>query len=87
MKSINKKIVKESLISECTKKENLSIEFSDSLYEEVILRNSAMVYRMAYSLVKKRADADDIYQEVFCATCRKAPYLKVQNTKRHGFCV
>lgn len=75
MKSINKKIVKESLISECTKKENLSIEFSDSLYEEVILRNSAMVYRMAYSLVKKRADADDIYQEVFFALHAERPHI------------
>lgn len=37
----------------------------ENLYEEVIRRNSDMVYRLAYSLVKTRTDADDIYQEVF----------------------
>ncbi len=85
MKSINKKIVKESLISKCTKKENLSIEFSDSLYEEVILRNSAMVYRMAYSLVKKRADADDIYQEVFLRYMQKGPIFESAEHEKAWF--
>ena len=46
---------------------------SESLYEEVIRRNSETVYRLAYSLVRTRADADDIYQEVFLRYVRKAP--------------
>ena len=37
---------------------------TETIYEEVIRRNSDMVYRLAYSLVKTRADADDIFQEV-----------------------
>lgn len=42
-------------------------------YEEVIMRNSDMVYRLAYSLVKTRADADDIYQEVFMRYIKAGP--------------
>lgn len=44
-----------------------------SLVEEVIRRNSDTVYRLAYSLVRTRADADDIYQEVFLRYVRKVP--------------
>ena len=44
-----------------------------SLYEEVIRRNSETVYRLAYALVRTRADADDIYQEVFLRYVRKTP--------------
>ena len=46
---------------------------SGSLYEEVIRRNSETVYRLAYSLVRTRSDADDIYQEVFLRYVRKNP--------------
>lgn len=41
--------------------------------EEIIRRNSDTVYRLAYALVRTRADADDIYQEVFLRYVRKAP--------------
>ena len=46
---------------------------SGTLYEEVISRNSETVYRLAYSLVRTRSDADDIYQEVFLRYVRKNP--------------
>ena len=46
---------------------------TETFYEEVIRRNSDMVYRLAYSLVKTRADADDIYQEVFLRYMQNAP--------------
>ena len=42
-------------------------------YEEVIERSSGMVYRLAYSLVKTRVDADDIYQEVFMRYIKAGP--------------
>ena len=48
-------------------------ENSESTYEEVIKRNSETVYRLAYSLVRSRSDADDIYQEVFLRYVRKTP--------------
>lgn len=46
---------------------------TDSPYEEVIRRNSDMVYRLAFSLVRTRSDADDIYQEVFLRYVQKEP--------------
>lgn len=32
---------------------------------ETIKKNSDMVYRLAFSQMKNKADADDVYQEVF----------------------
>lgn len=48
-------------------------QYAEAIYEEVIRRNSDMVYRLAYSLVKTRADADDIFQEVFLRYMQNAP--------------
>ena len=39
--------------------------------EEVIRRNSDMVYRLAFSQMKNKDDADDVYQEVFCRYIKK----------------
>lgn len=55
------------------KKKESNKESSEVMIEEVIRRNSETVYRLAYSLVRTRADADDIYQEVFLRYVRKAP--------------
>ena len=63
MKSMRREKIKEDI-----KEENLK-----PLYEEVIRRNSETVYRLAYSLVRTRSDADDIYQEVFLRYVRKEP--------------
>ena len=38
---------------------------TDDCVEDVIARYSEMVYRLAFSNVKSKADADDIFQEVF----------------------
>lgn len=40
---------------------------------QTIIRNSNMVYRLAYSQMKNKTDADDIYQEVFYRYIRKKP--------------
>ena len=66
-------------------------QIKTAFYEEVIRRNSDMVYRLAYALVKTRDDADDIYQEVFLrymqnepdfqnAEHEKAWFLRVRST-------
>lgn len=68
MSSMHRK--KEDSEKENMKKENMK---NEHLYEDVIRRNSATVYRLAYALVKTRSDADDIYQEVFLRYVRKAP--------------
>lgn len=40
---------------------------------EIIKKYSDMVYRMAYSMLKNKYDADDIHQEVFVQYMRKRP--------------
>lgn len=85
MKSINRKTVEENLISECIVEANLELERFDSLYEKVILRNSEMVYRLAYSLVRTRADADDIYQEVFLRYMQKEPIFESAEHEKAWF--
>lgn len=55
------------------KTEEKNKENAEISYEEVIRRNSDTVYRLAYSLVRTRADADDIYQEVFLRYVRRPP--------------
>lgn len=85
MKSINRKTVEENLISECIVEANLELECFDSLYEKVILRNSEMVYRLAYSLVRTRADADDIYQEVFLRYMQKEPIFESAEHEKAWF--
>lgn len=41
--------------------------------KETIIRNSNMVYRLAFAQMKNSADADDVYQEVFYRFLRKKP--------------
>lgn len=52
---------------------------------QVILRYSDMVYRLAYSQVKDRDDADDIYQEVFLKYLRKNPRFESEEHTRRWF--
>ncbi len=41
--------------------------------EAVVERYSGAVYRLAYSMVRSKSDADDIFQEVFLRYVRKKP--------------
>lgn len=41
--------------------------------EAVVQRHGGAVYRMAYSMVRSKSDADDIFQEVFLRYVRKRP--------------
>ncbi len=43
---------------------------------EIIEKYSNMVYRMAYSMVKSREDAEDIHQEVFIRYLKKKPVFE-----------
>lgn len=60
-------------------------EDSKFMYEEVIRRNSEAVYRLAYSLVGSRSDADDIYQEVFLRYVRKNPAFESAEHEKAWF--
>ena len=43
--------------------------------QEIISRYSNMVYRLAYARTSSRADADDVYQDVFFKLFRSNPQL------------
>ena len=46
----------------------IMVKNSSTNEEEIIRKYSSTVYRIAYSVTSNRADSDDIYQNVFCAT-------------------
>lgn len=58
---------------------------ADDSLEEKIVQYSPMVYRLAYSLVKNRADADDIHQEVFVKYIRKCPCFENSEHEKAWF--
>lgn len=51
----------------------------------IINKYSDMVYRMAYSLVKNKYDAEDIYQEVFIRYISKRPMFQSENHEKAWF--
>ena len=53
--------------------------------EEVIRRNSDLVYRLAFSLVKSGADADDIYQDVFMQYIKRRPVFESHEHEKAWF--
>jgi len=44
---------------------NESLRMDDYIINEVLCNYSNMVYRLALSQTKNKADADDVFQEVF----------------------
>lgn len=44
--------------------------------EACIRRHADMVYRLAYSYVRNRADAEDVFQDVFLRLVRKQPVFE-----------
>ena len=44
--------------------------------EKMIRRYADTVYRLAYSYVRNRADADDLFQEVFLRFLRARPVFR-----------
>jgi RNA polymerase sigma-70 factor (ECF subfamily) len=51
----------------------------------VIKRNSDMVYRIAYSQMKNKDDADDVYQDVFYRYIKKQPIFENQDHEKAWF--
>ena len=52
---------------------------------ETINRNSDMVYRLAFSMVKNVQDAEDIYQETFIRYIRKKPLFESPEHEKAWF--
>ena len=55
------------------------------LPEEVIRKYSATVYRIAFARTGTKADADDIYQEVFLRYIRKLPEFREEEHVKAWF--
>lgn len=51
-----------------------SLRAGDSV-QEIISKHSNMVYRLAYARTGNKADADDVYQEVFFRFFRSSPKI------------
>lgn len=56
---------------------------TDNRTEEVILQYADIVYRIAYANVQVKADADDVFQEVFLLYCRKKPQFESEEHRRN----
>jgi len=52
---------------------------------KAVQRNSNMVYRLAFSQMKNRADADDVYQEVFLRYIKKKPIFNDNEHEKAWF--
>lgn len=50
--------------------------------EKIIERYSDMVYRLAFSRVGTRQDADDVYQEVFLRYLKKCPAFESEEHRK-----
>ena len=64
--------------------ENEPLKTGDSR-RAVIETYSDIVYRLAYSMVKSRFDADDIHQEVFMRYLRKEPLFQNEENEKAWF--
>ena len=51
--------------------------------EEIINLYADMVYRIAYTHVQIKADADDVFQEVFLLYCKKQPTFESEAHRRN----
>jgi len=61
-----------------------SLYFDDCL-EDVVANYSDMVFRLAVSQVKNRADADDVFQEVFLRYIRKKQSFESEEHRKAWF--
>ncbi len=56
-----------------------SLRTSEAVHE-IIQRYSDMVYRIAYARTGNRADAEDVYQEVFFTSLPDSLHLTARST-------
>ena len=55
---------------------------TDDCVEDVVKAYSSMVYRLAFSYTRNKADADDIFQEVFLRYIRKKPQFETEEHRK-----
>lgn len=63
----------------------MKLSCTNDFNTNIIQTYSDMVYKLAYSLVKDRYDADDIYQEVFMRYIKKRPHFQNKEHEKAWF--
>ena len=58
---------------------------ADNLQLNMVEKYSQMVYRLAFSMVKNRYDADDIHQDVFIRFLKKQPQFENEEHEKAWF--
>lgn len=58
----------------------------DAFLEDAMERYGDAVYRLALCRLGSRADAEDVYQDVFCVCCATRRRFATVNISRHGCC-
>ena len=56
----------------------------ESDFDKLLKRNAEMVYKLAFARCGNEADADDIFQQVFCVISPANPTSPVTSTKKPG---
>lgn len=56
---------------------------TDDCLEEVMEKYSDLIYRVAYANVKVKADADDVFQEVWCRYYQKNKIFESEEHRRN----
>ncbi len=56
---------------------------TDGCFEEVMEKYSDMIYRIAYANVKVKADAEDVFQEVWCRYYQKNKTFESEEHRRN----
>ena len=57
-------------------------DIPESELEDVFERYGNMVYRLAFAYARSKADADDIFQEVFLRYYRRAPAFQSEEHRK-----
>jgi len=55
---------------------------TDDNLEDIVVKYSNMVYRLAISHMRNKSDADDVYQEVFFRYIRKNPIFESEEHRK-----
>lgn len=56
---------------------------TDDCFEEVMEKYSDLIYRLAYTNVRIKADADDVFQEVWCRYYQKNKTFESEQHRRN----
>ncbi len=62
-----------------------SVLMEDEDITKIIQSQSDTVYKLAYTYMKNKYDADDIYQDVFLRFCKRKPHFENEEHKKAWF--